>query len=155
MKRILMVCLGNICRSPLAEGVLRRKLQEKGITDVEVDSAGTSDWHCGENPDARSTANAKKYGTDISKLVARQFSAGDFDRFDRIYVMDASNYGNVMQLARSEADEKKVDLILNSVWPGENRAVPDPYFGGEEGFDKVYRLLDEACERIANDLKNA
>lgn len=149
MTRILMVCLGNICRSPLAEGIMRQKLFEHGIKGVEVDSAGMSDYHVGDHPDQRSARNAKQHGVDISKLVARQFTVADFDAFDRIYVMDASNYGNVTALARHAADETKVDFVLNAIWPGENRAVPDPYYGGEQGFENVFQLLDKACTIIA------
>ncbi|TND08944.1 MAG: protein-tyrosine phosphatase [Bacteroidetes bacterium] len=154
MQRILMVCLGNICRSPLAEGILRQKIGELGITTIEVDSAGTSDYHTGDAPDQRSSENALKNGVDIRMLRARQFTAGDFDRFDRIYVMDASNYRNVINLARDESDHAKVDFILNVAWPGENRAVPDPYYGGEQGFEQVFRLLEKACTSIAENLQD-
>src|SRR4051812_28107837 len=109
--RILMVCLGNICRSPLAEGILRAKIKEKGI-DVFVDSAGTGSWHVGEKPDERAIKTAKKYGVDISKLCARQFTPRDFDAFDRIYVMDRSNLEDVLSLARNRKDEEKVALFL-------------------------------------------
>ncbi len=151
--KILMVCLGNICRSPLAEGVLRHKLEEAGIAGVHVDSAGTSDWHAGEHPDRRSMENAAAHGVDISKLVSRQFVTDDFDRFDRIYVMDSSNYRDVMALARHAEDEKKVALLLNMKWPGKNMAVPDPYFGGEDGFEKVFCLVEEACLAIVGDIR--
>ena len=150
--KILMVCLGNICRSPLADGILRYKVQQHNL-DVIVDSAGTSSWHQGENPDQRATACAKKYGVDISKLVARQFSKNDFDEFDKIYVMDSSNYRDVLKLAADETDEQKVEMILNVVNPGKNKSVPDPYFGGEEGFDDVYKMLDEACEKIIKEIE--
>lgn len=152
MKSILMVCLGNICRSPLAEGIMRAKLQSAGLGSIMVDSAGTSGWHIGDPPDQRSASNALRNGVDIRKLRARQFDASDFDRFDRIYVMDASNYRDVLLLARSEDDKRKVDLILNVAWPGENRAVPDPYYGGEEGFEQVFRLLDHACSVITEQI---
>src|SRR5690242_5873245 len=105
--KILMVCLGNICRSPLAEGILRDKLERKGLKHVVVDSAGTSDYHVGDHPDKRSIQNAKSHGIDISALVGRQFTVKDFDIFDRIYVMDSSNYGNVTRLARNENDIQK------------------------------------------------
>lgn len=148
-----MVCLGNICRSPLAEGILRHHLTQRELQHVEVDSAGTSSWHVGENPDARSTSNAKQHGVDISKLVARQFTVADFDRFDQIYVMDASNYRDVMSLAASDAHRDKVAFVLNTAFPGENRAVPDPYFGGEEGFENVFRLLEKAAHAICDQLQ--
>lgn len=148
-----MVCLGNICRSPLAEGVLRHRLNAAGITHVEVDSAGTSGHHSGENPDPRSVRNAKKNGVDISMLVSRKFSAADFDRFDRIYVMDQSNYNNVMALARNDAHRKKVELFLNVSSPGRNKAVPDPWYGGEEGFQQVFDLIDEACTILVSEIQ--
>lgn len=151
--KILMVCLGNICRSPLAEGVLRHRLNAAGITHVEVDSAGTSGHHSGENPDPRSVRNAKKNGVDISMLVSRKFSAADFDRFDRIYVMDQSNYNNVMALARNDAHRKKVELFLNVSSPGRNKAVPDPWYGGEEGFQQVFDLIDEACTILVSEIQ--
>jgi protein-tyrosine phosphatase len=150
-----MVCLGNICRSPLAEGILRHKLESKGIFHVKVDSAGTSDYHVGDPPDSRSAKNAKSHGIDISKLRGRQFCVNDFDEFDFIYVMDASNYQNVLQLARNENDRKKVDLLLNAKWPGKNLAVPDPYYGGADGFEKVFLLVEEACDVIAEKIVNS
>jgi protein-tyrosine phosphatase len=149
--KILMVCLGNICRSPLAEGVLRHKANERGI-DVTVDSCGTSNYHIGQEPDSRSMANALKNGVDISYLRARQFSKADFEQFDRIYVMDQSNHNNVMALATNEIHRNKVDLFLNILQPGSNRAVPDPYFGGAEGFQHVFDLIDEACEKLLDEL---
>lgn len=153
MKSILMVCLGNICRSPLAEGILRHKLAEAGIENVRVDSAGTSSFHSGDCPDTRSMRNAKAHGVDISALRGRQFTVADFDAFDAIYVMDASNYRNVTALARNEADRAKVDFLLNAKWPGKNRAVPDPYTGGEEGFEQVYLLVEEACNELVKQLQ--
>ena len=149
MTKILMVCLGNICRSPLAEGILRSKLP---LNDFMVDSAGTADYHVGDKPDRRSIAVAKKYGLDISNLKGRQFSSKDFDNFDHIFVMDESNYTNVVSLARNEQDKDKVKFILNEVYPGQNYSVPDPYYGGDSGFENVYKMLDEACSIIAERL---
>lgn len=154
MQKILMVCLGNICRSPLAEGILREKTNQLGIS-VLIDSAGTSNYHIGEHPDKRTVANALKHGVDISKLKGRQFTTADFDQFDTIFVMDSSNYANVIALARNENDIKKVELILNRLHPNENRAVPDPYFGGEQGFEDVFVLLDRVCSQIASRLIKA
>ncbi|MGL5888250.1 MAG: low molecular weight protein-tyrosine-phosphatase [Bacteroidia bacterium] len=149
--RVLMVCLGNICRSPLAEGILRHQLTAAGLADaVEVDSAGTSGWHIGEQPDKRSAANAREHGVEIASLRARQFVVSDFDRFDEIYVMDSENLTNVRSLARSEDDLQKTDLLLNQLHPGQNRAVPDPYYGGEEGFELVYQLVNDACAILVN-----
>jgi protein-tyrosine phosphatase len=153
MKRILMVCLGNICRSPLAEGILQEKLDRNGISNIEVDSAGTSAYHIGEKPDARTIENARKHGFEVSHLVARQFTVHDFDAFDKIYVMDQSNLKNVLELARNEHDQSKVEMILNVIHPGLNMPVPDPYFGGEPGFENVLNLLDEATDKIINNIK--
>lgn len=146
MTRILMVCLGNICRSPLAEGILKSKLSNNSFF---VDSAGTGNYHIGKNPDMRSISIAKKYGIDISNLKARQFDVSDFDSFDIIYVMDESNYRNVISLARNDKDKIKVHFILNEVHPNQDFNVPDPYYGGNEGFENVYKMLDEACNSIA------
>jgi protein-tyrosine phosphatase len=154
MKKILMVCLGNICRSPLAEGILRSKLEKHNIDYVEVDSAGTSSYHIGDNPDPRTIANALKHGVDIRNLAARQFTIQDFDDFDKIFVMDQSNYNNVIGLSRNEEDKKKVQMILNIIHPELNLPVPDPYFGGEQGFENVFQLLDEASEGIVNGIIN-
>ena len=141
-----MVCLGNICRSPLAEGILKSKNFDR---KTEIDSAGTAGYHIGEKPDKRSIAIAKQYDIDISGQKSRKFNIEDFDEFDYIYVMDNSNYDNVIALARNENDKAKVKLILNEVSPGENLEVPDPYYGGEYGFLDVFKMLDEACEVIA------
>ncbi|WP_053971877.1 low molecular weight protein-tyrosine-phosphatase [Mangrovimonas sp. ST2L15] len=144
-----MVCLGNICRSPLAEGILRSKLPYE---DFVVDSAGTSGYHIGDPPDRRSVEVARKYGLNISHLSGRQFSNRDFDEFDFIYVMDQSNFENVNKLARSKEDLEKVKMILNEIYPNQNHDVPDPYYGGTQGFENVYKMLDEACSIIANKL---
>ena len=144
--RILMVCLGNICRSPLAEGIMRTKLF--GRKEFEVDSAGTGGWHAGEAPDPRSVAIAKENGLDISAQRGRQFSVTDFDRFDHIFVMDNSNYRDVIRLARNAQDKQKVSMILDAIFPGENVDVPDPYYGGSDGFANVYDMLDQACDII-------
>lgn len=153
--KILMVCLGNICRSPLAEGLLRDKLKKYKLSDtISVDSAGTSGYHAGEMPDIRSTAHARKKGIHISELVSRQFVVEDYDNFDRIYVMDHNNYKDVVSLARNAKDKSKVELILNVSHPGKNMPVPDPYFGGEAGFENVYNLLNEACEVLLNSFIN-
>ncbi len=147
-----MVCLGNICRSPLAEGIMRFKIQKRKI-DAFVDSAGTSDEHEGEHPDSRSIQNAKNNGIDISKLRARQFCIKDFDEFDFIYVMDSSNYDDIISLTKNDHDKKKVHKILNMAFPGANRSVPDPYYGGEQGFENVFILLEKACDAIADSLE--
>lgn len=149
--RILMVCLGNICRSPIAEGVLESKLP----TDrFKVDSAGTGNYHIGKQPDQRSIAIAKLNGLDISKQKARQFNVKDFAQYDYIYVMDHTNYRDVIKLAPDETSKNKVSLFLDALFPGENVDVPDPYFGLENGFTIVYQMIDEACEIIAKKLLN-
>jgi protein-tyrosine phosphatase len=147
--KILMVCLGNICRSPLAEGIMRVKLSK----DFIVDSAGTGGWHAGELPDKRSISTAKNRGLDITSQRARQFKISDFDTFDYIYVMDNSNYKDVMALAPNEEVKSKVKLILNELFPNENVDVPDPYYGGQDGFENVFNMLNEACDVIAGKLK--
>lgn len=149
-KKILMVCLGNICRSPLAEGILRSKLPNNFI----VDSAGTGGWHAGEQPDKRSILTAKKRGIDITHQRARKFQKNDFENFDYIYVMDNQNFKDVSSLAENENHKAKVQLILEEIFPGERVDVPDPYYGGQDGFEKVYDMLDEACEIIAKKLEN-
>ena len=147
--KILMVCLGNICRSPLAEGILASKLPKNQFL---VDSAGTGNWHVGHLPDQRSIAVAKKNKLDITNQKGRQFKLDDFDTFDYIYVMDNSNFKDVQSLARNEADKAKVKLILNEIFPNENVDVPDPYYGMENGFDNVYKMLDETCNVLAEKL---
>ena len=144
-----MVCLGNICRSPLAEGILKSKLP---VSEFTVDSAGTANYHIGSSPDRRSVAIAKKYGINISNLKGREFSVYDFDKFDLIYAMDESNYRNIINLARNDDDRTKVKLNLNEIYPKQNYSVPDPYYGGEQGFENVYKMLDEACTHIAKAL---
>jgi protein-tyrosine phosphatase len=138
--KVLMVCLGNICRSPLAHGIMEALAKEHGL-DWEIDSAGTGGWHVGSQPDRRSIAIAKKYGVDISGQRCRQFSAEDFDRYDLILVMDHSNLEDVLARARTVSDRSKVRLLRN------NDIVPDPYYDDEQ-FDPVYRLIDEACREI-------
>lgn len=147
--KILMVCLGNICRSPLAEGILQAKLPQDLF---QVDSAGTGDWHVGQKPDHRSIAIARKYHIDLSKQKARQFQQTDFENFDHIYVMDQSNYANVIAMAPNPAAIDKVQLILKEHPNSKLAEVPDPYFGGDEGFEHVYQLLDETCELLAKKL---
>ena len=150
MSQILMVCLGNICRSPLAEGILKAKTNH---LDVVVDSAGTAAYHVGEQPDIRSIEIANKYGIDLTSQRARQFSVNDFDKFDKIYAMDSSNYANIISLARDEKDRNKVDVILNESNPKSFQSVPDPYYGGNNGFQNVYEMLDEACDIITQNLE--
>ncbi|MFY0629319.1 MAG: low molecular weight phosphotyrosine protein phosphatase [Flavobacteriaceae bacterium] len=149
MKKILMVCLGNICRSPLAEGIMQSKVDSD---EVFVDSAGTAAYHVGELPDARSIEVARKYGIDLTNQRARKFTAKDFADFDLIYAMDHHNYQNILSLAKSKSEAKKVKMILNEVHLQQNLSVPDPYYGGDEGFENVYQMLDEACTIITKRL---
>jgi protein-tyrosine phosphatase len=151
--RILMVCLGNICRSPLADGLLRNKVSEKKLPWF-VDSAGTAGYHIGNPPDLRMIQTAKSNGIDISDLRARQFNTKDFTAFDRIYVMDQSNYKNVLALANSNADRQKVSLFLDHLYPNEQLEVPDPYYGNQSDFDAVFTLVNEATEALISDLTN-
>ena len=151
--KILMVCLGNICRSPLADGLMRSKVAENKL-DVTVDSAGTSGFHAGDAPDERMINCSKNRGTSIDELRSRIFTRLDFDHFDVIYVMDQSNLKNVLALAEDEQQKQKVRLILNELEPGKNTEVPDPYFGGSQGFEDVYDLLDKATDKIIEKIKN-
>ncbi len=144
--KILMVCLGNICRSPLAEGMLKNKAISNNL-DWEVDSAGTSGYHNGELPDPRSINVAKHHGIDIMDQRSRLFVKEDFDRFDLILAMDSSNYQNILRLAASDNQKEKVKLIMNYERPGYNQAVPDPYWNSD-GFEGVYQMLDRACDKI-------
>jgi protein-tyrosine phosphatase len=152
-KKIIMVCHGNICRSPLAKFLLIKKLEEKGVTGIEVDSAGTSGAHAGEAPDARTMANAMTHGVDVSSNRAKQFKSVDFAKFDRIYVMDSANYSDLMLLAADEKDKNKIKLFLDAAHPGSNDSVPDPWYGDEKGFDKVYHIIDKAATAIADKIK--
>ncbi len=148
-----MVCLGNICRSPLAEGILTKKANEKGL-NWKIDSAGTAAYHVGNLPDERSIEVAKKYGIDITSQRARQFSVSDFKDFDVIYAMDAENFNNILKLASTKEEEKKVKLILNEIDLQSNSSVPDPYYGGKDGFENVYQMLDLACDKIIERINN-
>jgi len=147
--KILMVCLGNICRSPLAEGLLASKLPSNLFI---VDSAGTGHWHVGKQPDNRSIETAKKRGLDITYQRGRQIHPKDFDAFDYIFVMDNSNYEDVIRLAKKPEHQQKVQRILDVLFPGDNVDVPDPYYGLENGFEQVFDMLDEACDLIAQQL---
>ncbi len=150
--KILMVCLGNICRSPLAEGIMRNKIQNRNLS-ANVESVGTANYHVGDDADARSVEVGRKHGVDISQHRGRQFVTADFDRFDRIFAMDRANYRNIINKARNETDRSKVEMILNLVDHGSNNEVPDPYYGGSNGFENVYQMLDEACEVIADEIE--
>ncbi len=147
--KILIVCLGNICRSPLAEGILKAKIEERNLEWL-VDSAGTSNYHIGDLPDQRSINIARKHGLDITKQRARQFLAPDFENFDLIIAMDSSNYQNVRALARTEGDKKRVKLMMNFLHPGMNMKVPDPYY--DNNFEGVYEMLDRATDAMIDQM---
>jgi protein-tyrosine phosphatase len=144
---ILMVCLGNICRSPLAEGILAEKAAKAGLAWF-VDSAGTSDYHIGEPPHPLSQKVSLLNGIDISTQRCRQFVENDLMKFDKIYAMDSANYLDIKRLCGKNWQNDKVKLILEELHPGKNMEVPDPWYGGEDGFHQVFKLLDDACERI-------
>ena len=147
--KILMVCLGNICRSPLAEGVLEHKARKAGL-NWQVDSAGTNGYHIGEPPHKLSQKVAKLKGIDICSQRARRFEKEDFDRYDKIYALADDVLDEIKYIAKEKWDPSKVDLLLNELYPGENRSVPDPWYGTEPGYHKAYELSDAACEKIVS-----
>ncbi|TXF79170.1 low molecular weight protein-tyrosine-phosphatase [Chryseobacterium sp.] len=147
--KILMVCLGNICRSPLAEGILRNMLPD----NFTVDSVGTISLHEGEHPDQRAIKTAKNHGTDISGQKSRPITVQDLQNFDHIYCMDLSVYEDVISLAQNEEQRKKIALFLEAAGNyGENTDVPDPYWSGMKGFEKVFLLLEDSCGKIKTKL---
>jgi protein-tyrosine phosphatase len=141
--KILMVCLGNICRSPLAHGIMEHLAQQKGLS-WEIDSAGTGGWHVGQPPDIRSISIAKKYGLDISLQSCRKFDVRDFENFDQILVMDYNNMQDVRALARNEAEQNKISLFLKDT------IVPDPYHDDDQ-FDQVYQMIEKRCKKILDE----
>ncbi len=149
---ILMVCLGNICRSPLAEGILKSKLDSNKYI---VESCGTSSYHIGSRPDKRSIDIANKHGIDITDQRAAQFTTSHFKKYDYIYAMDNSNYQNILKLAKNNHDKNKVKLILEELHPDSGLDVPDPYYGGAQGFEDVYQMLNKACDIIVYNLERS
>ncbi len=145
--KFLMVCLGNICRSPIAHGLLKHKAGELGL-NWEVDSAGTSDWHEGELPNENSIEVMRRHGIDINYQRSRPVEVEDLQHFDVIYAMDSSNYETLITMARSQAEKDKVLLIMNEVYPGENRKVPDPWSLSFDHYEDVYQMLDQATDKI-------
>lgn len=145
--KILMVCLGNICRSPLAEGILQRKIEEAGLL-WEVDSAGTNGLHNGEKPHPLSQKVALQHGIDISRQRSRRLVKEDFERFDKIYAMAGDVVEEMEWIGKDKFNVKKVDLLLNELFPGQNRDVPDPWYGAEDGYHKVFSMIEKACEAL-------
>jgi len=142
-----MVCLGNICRSPIAEGVLQEKAWKAGLK-WSVESAGTNGYHTNEPPHPLSQKVSRLNGIDISKQRSRSFIADDFDRFDKIYAMSDDVIDDMKRIARNKFDKTKVELLLNELFPGQNIDVPDPWYGPEKGYHEVYKMINEACEKI-------
>lgn len=149
--KVLMVCLGNICRSPLAEGILKHKIAENEL-NWTIDSCGTGGYHIGTLPDERSIDIASKHGIDITDQRARKLRSTDYEEFDLIFAMDVYNYQDILLHAKEE-EKSKIKLILNESNPMKNMSVPDPYYGGEEGFELVYQMLDNACNKIIENYK--
>lgn len=151
-----MVCLGNICRSPLAEGILRARLEEisQPKSHFYIDSAGTAGYHIGSAPDRRSIAVAKKHNIDIQHLKARLLQKEDLDHFDYIFVMDKSNYQNVCKLASNDIQRNRVHFLLDELQYVHHQEVPDPYYGDSSDFEVVFRLIDKACVEIARKLNS-
>ena len=145
--KILMVCLGNICRSPMAEGILQKKIEQAGLS-WQVDSAGTNGYHIGEAPHRLSQKVALQNGIDISRQLSRKFVKEDIDRFDKIYAMANDVVDEMKMIARNKFDAAKVDLLLNENYPGQNRDVPDPWSGPEADYHEVYELIEKACDAL-------
>ncbi|MBZ0098985.1 MAG: low molecular weight phosphotyrosine protein phosphatase [Taibaiella sp.] len=142
-----MVCLGNICRSPIAEGLMLHKIQQYGL-DWQVDSAGTESYHIGSAPHRHSQDICQRNGIDICHQRARQFSRKDFERYDKIYALAEDVYEEIQRIGGKDADMNRVDLLLNELNPGSNESVPDPYYGGADGYIFVYELIERSCEAI-------
>ena len=151
--KILMVCLGNICRSPLAEGILQHKVNKTGLNWV-VESAGTESYHVGEPPHELSQKVARLNGIEICEQRARRFTKEDFERYDKIYAMSADVLEEIKRMSRDKFNEEKIDLFLNELEPGANRSVPDPWYGTEEGYHEVFKIIDEVCDVIIERYSN-
>jgi protein-tyrosine phosphatase len=145
--KILMVCLGNICRSPLAEGILQAKVAAAGL-NWQIDSAGTNGYHVGESPHPLSQKVAKINGIDISMQRARRFRAADFEEFDLIFAMAEDVIDEMKSIARQRFDSAKVDLLMNVLHPGKNLDVPDPWYGTEPGYHDVFAMVSQACDKL-------
>jgi protein-tyrosine phosphatase len=150
---ILMVCLGNICRSPLAEGILQQKCKEAGL-NWKIDSAGTNGFHNGEAPHFLSQKVASMNGVNISGQQSRQFIQEDFERFDKIYAMALDIQEEIKEIGKDQFISSKVDLLMNEVYPGQNKEVPDPFYGAEDGYHRVYEMIEIACDAIIKNHAN-
>lgn len=151
--KILMVCLGNICRSPLAEGILQHKCRQAGL-DWTVHSAGTNGYHTGEAPHPLSQKVALLNGIDIGHQRARRFSAADFGRYDKLYAMAGDVLTAMKHMAKNQYEPGKADLLMNVLYPGSNIDVPDPWYGPEPGYHEVFKMIDEACGKIVSQYVN-
>jgi protein-tyrosine phosphatase len=151
--KILMVCLGNICRSPLAEGVLKHKVKQAGL-NWQVDSAGTESYHIGQPPHHLSQKVARLNGIEICDQRARRFVKEDFDHYDKIYAMAEDVLDEIKRIARDKYDPSKIDLFLNELYPGQNLSVPDPWYGTEPGYHEVYKIIDVVCDAIISKYAN-
>ena len=150
MQRYLMVCLGNICRSPMAEGVIRAEFNKRGIKGFQIDSAGTAAYHVGEGADGRAQTELRKYNIDISEERAQKFIVAHFQEYDRIFAMDKQNYLDIIAQAKSQEERDKVSLFMDLSLPGEEVSVPDPYYGGDEGFTEVYKMIKKSAEVLVD-----
>ena len=151
---VLFVCMGNICRSPTAEGVFRHVVKQAGMQDnIMIDSAGTHAYHIGESPDKRSQAKAKEHGVDLSNQKARKALAKDFERFDYIIAMDRSNYEDLKSLTRNQEQSQKLSLFMDYADNWNNTEVPDPYYGGSNGFQEVFDMVTSASEGLLEHIK--
>lgn len=152
MKSVLFVCLGNICRSPMAHGVLRHKINQLGL-DVTVESAGTSAFHAGEAPDQRATATLLEKGIDISDLRSQQIISSDFNTYDYIITMDEENQRNCQRIAADAGSSNQPQMLMNFAQPKQDISVPDPYYGGQQGFENVYQMVDLATDKLIEELQ--
>jgi protein-tyrosine phosphatase len=152
-KKILMVCLGNICRSPLAEGILQHKALKAGL-QWQLDSAGTNGLHNGEAPHYLSQKVARLHGIDIAQQVSRKFIPQDFEHYDMIYAMAGDVMSEIKRLAGKHYNPNKLRLLMNEIYPNQNIDVPDPWYGGEDGYHDVFAMMDKACEAIIKEYVN-
>ena len=150
---ILMVCLGNICRSPLAEGILKEKCKKAGLS-WKIESAGTNGFHNGEAPHYLSQKIARINNIDISNQQSRKFVKQDFERFDKIYAMAEDVIDEIKQIGKDQYISTKVNLLMDEVYPNQNKEVPDPYYGAEDGYHSVYNMIEIACDEIIKNYAN-